>query len=395
MIARSLPLLAALLLAPAALAQSQPGAPPPGAPEVQAPVPEVGGGRGSQPAGQVPESTVTGDAPTGAATAPQPIAPRPPAPSTPQPAPPPLTDRNQLSADEIELQNALRGERTVGRITIPNSSAATLIQPEGRDWRVFHNVTLSWVGGIAVLGMLAILALFYATFGRVRLDTGLSGRTIQRFNIFERVAHWMTAGSFVVLALSGLNLTFGRYLLLPLIGPEAFTTFSMWGKIAHNFLSFPFTLGIVLLFLSWVKDNIPNAVDVAWFKAGGGLTGKSHPAAGRFNGGQKMVFWITVIGGALVAASGYLLVFPFAVTDIAGMQLAHMVHGLISMLMIAAMLGHIYIGTLGMEGALGAMTSGEVDFNWAKTHHSLWVEEELAKARKTAAPQGAKPAGAD
>ncbi len=302
------------------------------------------------------------------------------------------------SADELELMNALNGGRIAGRSSIPDAQAATLIQPEGRDWRAFHNTTLTWVSGIAVLGMLAILAMFYLSKGRIRIEAGPAGRTIKRFGLFERTAHWMTASSFIVLGLSGLNLTFGRFLLLPLVGPEAFTEISMLGKIAHNYLSFPFTLGVVLLFLVWVKDNIPNAVDVAWFKAGGGLLGKSHghPASGRFNGGQKMVFWVTVIGGSLVAASGYILIFPFTVTDIAGMQLAHIVHGVLSVLMVAAMLAHIYIGSLGMEGAFDAMGSGEVDLNWAKEHHSLWVEEEMTKARDTiAGPPGAKAAGAD
>jgi formate dehydrogenase subunit gamma len=300
------------------------------------------------------------------------------------------------TADELELQKALTGGRIAGRISIPDARADSLIQPGGRDWRDFHNRTLAWVGAIAVLGMLGIIALFYATKGRIHIDAGKSGRTIQRFNALERGAHWMTACSFIVLGLSGLNLTFGRHLLLPLIGPEAFATVTLWGKYAHNYLSFPFTLGVVLLFLIWVKDNIPNGKDVAWFKAGGGLLGAGHPPAGRFNGGQKMVFWITVIGGALVAVSGYVLVFPFWATDIAGQQLAHIVHGVISVLMIAAMLGHIYIGSLGMEGAFDAMGSGHVDVNWAKEHHSLWVEDEMKKAREAiGGPSGAEAAGAD
>jgi formate dehydrogenase subunit gamma len=301
-----------------------------------------------------------------------------------------------LSAEELELQKALQGGRIGGRISIPDERAAALVQPAGRDWREFHNVTLAWIGGISVLGMLGIVALFYATKGRIRIDAGRSGRTIQRFNIIERTAHWMTASSFVVLALSGLNLTFGRHLLLPLIGPEAFATVSLWGKYAHNYLSFPFTLGIVVMFLVWVKDNIPNRGDVRWMAAGGGLLGSGHPPAGRFNAGQKMVFWITVAGGAAVAVSGYVLIFPFWATDIAGQQLAHVVHGVISVLMIAAMLGHIYIGSLGMEGAFDAMGSGQVDVNWAKEHHSLWVEDELARAREVVrAPVAAKTAGAD
>jgi len=302
------------------------------------------------------------------------------------------------TADELELQKALGGGRIAGRVSIPDAQSASLIQPEGRDWRDFHNRTLTWVGGVAVLGMLGILAIFYLSKGRIRIDAGPAGRTIKRFNGFERMAHWMTATSFIVLALSGLNLTFGRFVLLPLLGPEAFTAVSLWGKIAHNYLSFPFTLGIVLLFLVWVKDNIPNSVDLAWFKAGGGLLGRGHdhPESGRFNGGQKMVFWITVIGGGLVAASGYVLIFPFTVTDIAGQQLAHIVHGVLSVLMVAAMVAHIYIGSIGMEGAFDAMGSGEVDLNWAKEHHSLWVEEEMAKARATVAgPAEARAAGAD
>ena len=301
-----------------------------------------------------------------------------------------------ISAEELELQKALTGGRIAGRVSIPDASLASLIQPEGRSWRDFHNVTLGWIGGIAVLGMLGIIVVFYASKGRIPVEGGKSGRTIQRFNLFERVAHWMTAGSFVVLGLTGLNITFGRYLILPLVGPEAFATMSLWGKYAHNFLAFPFTLGVVLLFLIWVKDNIPNKLDVAWFKAGGGLVGQGHPEAARFNGGQKMVFWITVLGGTAVAVSGYVLIFPFFVTDIAGQQLAHIVHGVISVLMIAAMLGHIYIGSAGMEGAFDAMGSGQVDLNWAKQHHGLWVEEEMKRAREEiSGGAGARAQGAD
>jgi formate dehydrogenase subunit gamma len=170
--------------------------------------------------------------------------------------------------------------------------------------------------------------------------------------------------------------------------------FSMWGKVAHNFLSFPFALGLLVMFLLWVRDNIPNALDLEWLKAGGGFIGSKHPLAGRFNAGQKGVFWITVLGGSAVAVTGYVLVFPFVVTDIAGQQLAHMIHGVLAMLMIAAILAHIYIGSVGMEGAVDAMTTGQVDFNWAREHHSLWVDQELAKARTVIDP-GAKTAGAD
>lgn len=317
-----------------------------------------------------------------------------PAPSGNQPNPPaplPFSDRGQPQADELELQLQLQGRREVGRITIPNQQAATLIQPAGREWRAFHNRTLAWVGGIAVLGMLALLAVFFLWRGRIRMHDGRSGRTLLRFNLLERANHWMVAGCFIILGLSGLNLTFGRHLLLPLIGPDAFSAVAQWGKYAHNFLAFPFTLGLLLMLLLWIKDNIPNRRDITWLRQGGGIVGNAHPPAGRFNAGQKMVFWITILGGGAVAASGYFLIFPFFATDIAGMQLSHIIHSVLAVLMIAAILAHIYIGTLGMEGAFDAMGSGQVDLNWAKEHHSLWVEQELAKDRDAPAPGGAKP----
>ena len=233
--------------------------------------------------------------------------------------------------------------------------------------------------------------LFYLIRGMVQIEAGRSGRTLVRFNAFERFVHWMTATCFIVLALSGLNITFGKRLLLPLIGAETFATWSQWAKYAHNYLSFPFTLGVILIFLMWIAWNIPTKVDVDWLKEGGGIVGDKHPPADRFNAGQKMIYWIVVLGGGPVAATGYLLMFPFYVTDIAGMQLAQIVHGIVAVLFVAAMLAHIYIGTIGMEGAFEAMGTGEVDLNWAKQHHSLWVEEELAKAPGAVPPPRAAP----
>ena len=284
------------------------------------------------------------------------------------------------TASSVKEEQLLEQMRIIsGRGTIPDTKSYNVEQPAGREWRHFHEVTLRWIGAIAIIGVLALLVLFYLTRGMVRLESGRSGRTIVRFTWFERFVHWMTATCFVILALSGLNITFGRVLLLPLIGPQAFSDFSQWAKYAHNYLSFPFTLGVVLICLMWIAGNIPNRVDVEWIKRGGGIVGHDHPPAYRFNAGQKMIYWIVVIGGAAVAATGYLLMFPFYATDIAGMQLAQIVHGVVAVLFIAAMLGHVYIGTIGMEGAFEAMGTGTVDVNWAKEHHSLWLEEEAAK----------------
>jgi len=270
-----------------------------------------------------------------------------------------------------------------GRSRIPDTKSYTLEQPAGRDWRHFHEVTLRWIGAIAILGVLAAIVVFYLTRGMVRIESGRSGRTIVRFNAAERFVHWMTASCFIILALSGLNVTFGKPLLLPLMSPEAFTTWSELAKYAHNYLSLPFTLGIILIFFMWVAGNIPNRVDIEWFKRGGGIVGRDHPPAERFNAGQKTIYWIVVLGGAAVATSGYVLIFPFYGTDVATMQDAEMFHAIVAMLFIAAMIGHIYLGTTGMEGAFEAMGEGTVDINWAKEHHALWLEQESAHTGPT------------
>jgi formate dehydrogenase subunit gamma len=284
------------------------------------------------------------------------------------------------TASSVKEQQLLQElNRIQGRITIPDQRAGVLEQPAGREWREFRNVTLRWIGGISIVGMLAVLVIFYLSRGMVRLESGRSGRTIVRFTMFERFVHWMTATCFIILAISGLNITFGRPLLLPLIGFEAFSEWSQWAKYAHNYLSFPFTIGVVLIFLMWIAGNIPNKVDVDWIKRGGGIVGDDHPPAYRFNAGQKAIYWIVVIGGGLVAVTGYQLMFPFYLSGIEGMQLAQIVHSIVAVLFVAAMLAHIYIGTIGMEGAFEAMGSGTVDINWAKEHHALWLEQENAR----------------
>ena len=295
------------------------------------------------------------------------------------------------TADAVKEQQLLKElSRIQGRGTIPDVRSYVLEQPAGREWRHFHEVTLRWIGGIAVLGMLGLVILFYLARGMVKMENGRSGRKIVRFNGFERFVHWMTAACFIILTISGLNITFGKPLLLPLMSPETFTTWSELAKYAHNFLSFPFTIGVVLIFLMWVGGNIPNNVDVEWVKRGGGIIGNDHPPAYRFNAGQKMIYWIVVIGGGASAVTGYLLLFPFYGTGIEGMQIAQVVHAVVSVLFIAAMLGHIYIGTIGMEGAFEAMGEGTVDINWAKQHHRLWLEEEVSRSPKGARAQPAE-----
>jgi formate dehydrogenase subunit gamma len=280
--------------------------------------------------------------------------------------------------------------RAEGRIDIPDTKAAVLIQPAGRTWDYFHEVLLHWSGAIVILGTMALLGLAYLILGRLRITAGRSGQKVLRFKAFERFSHWLTAVSFVVLGLTGLNINFGKIVLLPVIGPEAFSNLSQVAKYAHNFTSFSFVAGLVLIIVIFFKDNIPEKVDLEWLKQGGGFIKNKHAPASRFNPGEKAVYWLSLAGGIAVSVSGFVLLFPFFGTNTADMQIAQVIHAVVAMLFVALILGHIYIGTLGMEGAFEAMGTGEVDINWAKEHHDLWLARKLAsedrQARPTATP---------
>ncbi len=300
------------------------------------------------------------------------------------------------NASDAEIWRAVR-KGVQGSVTIPDKQAAVLIQSEGDNWRAFRNGPLSVWGGWLLFGMIALCALFFALRGRIRIDAGPSGRTIQRFNGLERFAHWLTASTFVVLGLTGLNMLYGRYVLKPLIGQDAFALITYWGKFAHNYLAFAFMAGLLLIFVLWVRDNIPGRHDIVWFLKGGGILFSGvHPPSRKFNAGQKIVFWAVVLGGLSLSLSGIALLFPFefsmfsatnAVLNIFGfdlptnftplqeMQLSQLWHGIVALVMIAVIIAHIYIGTLGMEGAFDAMGTGMVDENWAREHHDLWVAE--------------------
>jgi len=293
-----------------------------------------------------------------------------------------VSGRNPTAAAVKEGQVLDEFGQIRGVISIPDSKASMLEQPQGRGYRGFHEGALPWIGGIAILGMLALLAAFYLVWGRVRTHSPSSGVTILRFDVLERFVHWVTAASFVVLAITGLNYVFGKRLLMPVIGAEAFAGWSHWAKYAHDFISWPFILGVFFMLVMWVRDNIPARYDWAWVKAGGGFldrSGHTQPPAGRFNAGQKLIYWAVILSWIALTVTGLLLLFPFSLAGVNGMQVAQYVHGVAGMLLIAVILAHIYIGTLGMEGAFTAMHTGKVDLAWAKEHHPIWVEQQQAR----------------
>jgi formate dehydrogenase subunit gamma len=298
-------------------------------------------------------------------------------------APAPVAAQNGPTAatSEQQLLQQLKGGVIRGDVSIPDKKAANLIHPAGRTWQAFQTVILHWLGGVLIIGIVVVLALFYAWRGKIEIKGGRSGRTMVRFSGVERFTHWLTATSFVILALTGLNIVFGRTLLLPWMGPQAFSTWAEWAKYTHNFISFAFTLGVLLMFLIWIGQNFPTAADFKWLAMGGGLFGKQHREAPswKFNAGQKLLYWFIVLGGAAMIISGYMLMFPFYYgMGVGDMELAEVFHGVVGVLFIALILAHIYLGTLGMEGAFESMSVGTVDCNWAKAHHSLWYQEEMS-----------------
>jgi formate dehydrogenase subunit gamma len=284
-----------------------------------------------------------------------------------------------------------------GTVSIPDKQAGIMIQSEGDNWRAWRNGPMTVGGAWAILGIVGLLALFFVLRGRIRIDAGPSGRTVERFNTIERSVHWLTAVSFIVLALTGLNILYGRHVLLPILGPDVFSTLSQAAKYLHNFVSFAFMLGVILMVILWVRLNLPSRSDLEWLAKGGGLFVKDvHPPSRKFNAGQKILFWIVVLGGVSLSVSGIALLLPFkmylfsgtfAFLNILGfdlptnlapiheMQLALLWHTVLGLAMIAVIVAHIYIGSIGMEGAFDAMGTGRVDENWAREHHNLWMAE--------------------
>lgn len=282
-----------------------------------------------------------------------------------------------------------------GYVPSPDAKSGVMITSAGEGWRNLRNGPYLRWSGYLLLGMIGLLSLFYALRGRMRVESGMSGFEIRRFKFVERFTHWLTASSFVVLALSGITLIFGRSLLIPLVGKEAFAAWSIFAKTLHNYVSFAFMLGIVLMAILWVAQNMPTRNDWRWFTAAGGFFGGHAPAA-KFNAGQKILFWLVILFGVSISLSGLQLLFPgqivlfgktFAVlnwlpfvdlptqlTAVHEMQLATLWHGIVAVVYTALILGHIYIGSIGMEGAFSAMGSGRVDLNWAREHHDVWVE---------------------
>jgi len=262
-----------------------------------------------------------------------------------------------------------------GETRVKGVEAGVLIDRSGDDFRNYRRQDFV-SGATIVLGVFAAtILLFYLVRGRIGVPGGHSGRRIMRFTDFERTIHWLAAILLIFLALTGLTLLFGRFVLLPVFGPEVFGVVASLSKDGHNLFGPLFLVSLVLLFICFATRNIPARGDLTWLAKGGGMIGKSHVSAGFFNAMEKIWFWAVILLGAVVSISGLILLFPILGLGREDMQLALIIHGVAAVLLIAGSFGHIYIGTIGTVGSLESMTTGYVDENWAKVHHDRWLAE--------------------
>jgi formate dehydrogenase subunit gamma len=260
--------------------------------------------------------------------------------------------------------------------SVPGVDTNRLIQGAGREWRALRNGPVTQYGGWLLAIVLAAIALFYLVRGKIRLHGQPTGRMIERFNGIERASHWTMAISFVALAATGVVILWGKYLILPLLGYGGFSWLTIVAKNLHNFVGPLFIFSLVVSFLIFVKDNLIRAIDVKWLVRLGGLLGREEIPSGRFNGGEKAWFWGgMVLLGSIVSVTGLILDFPNWNQGRELMQQANVIHAIAAILFIAGSFAHIYMGTLGMEGAYRAMRDGQVDEAWAREHHALWYDE--------------------
>jgi formate dehydrogenase subunit gamma len=276
-----------------------------------------------------------------------------------------------------------------GYSAVSGAESGVLIQSGGDVWRAVREGPILRYGGIGLIAVLAAIILFHLIAGTVKLEQR-SGRTITRWTLFERVIHWYTAILFIILGITGLSLLFGRTVLSPWMGKEAFAAFAGVAKPIHDWLAVPFVIGLVLMMVPWIKESLPKAYDFTWLKMGGGYFDRSkHPPAGFVNAGEKIWYWLLFFGGIVLVVSGFFLLFPNFGWERSAMQLAHIAHAISGIALIAFSLGHMYLGTLGNQGTLEGMVSGQVDELWAKAHHNLWYEEVMKHGNPKDASSGA------
>lgn len=287
-----------------------------------------------------------------------------------------------LQAAGVDTDNPRANFWRVVRHGVPGYTAVSseghkvLIQNGGENWREIRNILIiqytPWILGLALAGM----GLFYLIVGTDKLKKPRSGDRIKRFSLGERLLHWYTALLFILMALTGLSMLLGRVALIPIFGHEAVAGYLSGTKVLHNYGGPLFLAGVFLEFVIWVRYNIPKKMDLEWFKTMGGMIGNGpRPHSGKINGGEKAWFWLMFVFGIGVGITGVLLDFPIWDQTRFTMQVAYVIHATVAVLFVTASFGHIYMGTLGAEGAFEGMWRGTVDKVWAQQHADRWYEQ--------------------
>ncbi|MDF1588804.1 MAG: formate dehydrogenase subunit gamma [Gammaproteobacteria bacterium] len=270
-------------------------------------------------------------------------------------------------------------DNTNGYSAVKGRETNELIQGSGENWRQLRNGPVALIGSGLLIFTLAVLTVFYVWRGKIKLTHPRTGETIERWTLNERRLHWVTAGLFVILTVTGLSLLYGRAVLIPLFGHHGFAAYADLAKWFHNILGPLFMIGLILMIVNWASLNLFNRIDLEWFKQYGGMVGDSHPSAEKLNAGEKLFFWCLVFAGIFLCLSGLVLDFPNFNQERELIQVSHLIHVVTAIGLIAFSLGHIYIATIGTEGALEGMVTGQVDTAWAEQHHNLWAKSVINK----------------
>lgn len=274
-------------------------------------------------------------------------------------------------------RQARRGEAFL--LSNPEMGSAVLIQSQGENWRALRNGKISTYGGYLLAAAVAAVVLFFLIRGRVTVDNP-TGRMVVRFSMLERMSHWAVAILFVLLGLTGLVILYGKYVLVPVLGQETFAAIASASLQAHNLLGPLFALSIIVMIIVFMKDNFAHFRDLPWLLKGGFMFRHQLPS-GKFNFGEKTWYWVAAFGGLALAGSGLYLDLPGILEGSREVQqIANIIHAVAALVLLAASIGHIYLGTVGVDGTLDGMITGEVDEAWAREHHGYWADDVLGKS---------------
>ncbi len=268
---------------------------------------------------------------------------------------------------------------TTGYSAVSGQESNVLIQGGGENWRALKEGPIATYSAWLIALVLLAAFTFHLINGRQKIENGRSGYVIERWKMYERVIHWYVAILFIILALTGLSLMYGRGVMIPMLGKDGFAAYASVAKLAHNYIGPFYAVGMIAMILMWIKDNLPIKADLEWAKSAGGMWGEGHPPADKANAGEKLMFWQFALVGLVIIASGLILDFPNFGQTREIMQWAHVIHVVAAIISTVTLFGHIYMALFGVEGAMEGMRNGHVDTNWAQQHHDIWYQKLLNK----------------